>query len=438
MMDSVEDISYPLKTESDLDPLIDQAGDKKAVLIGGATHGTSEFYRWRARITQRLIKEKGFSFVAVEGGWPSCYQVNRYVKDPPNSSRSARDVLYAFNRWPTWIWANLEVLDFIEWLTNHNKGLPGDRRVGFYGLDIYSLWESLSTAVNYLEKTTIPDAAEIARQAYWCLEPYRHDVEGYDWAVASVPEAITLLPEFCEDKVVRLLSSLEYFPPIGAADAEEKFNAEQNALVAVDAERYYRIILRGDPDSWNLREEHMANTFFRLLDLYEKDIEPKGILWAHDTHVGDARATDMVDIDRVSIGQLLRDRLEVGETYLIGFGSYQGSMIAAEDWGAAAREMTLPPAIYGSWEYVFHGFNQKDRMVLFPINKEGAQFFSESRGHRSVGVIYDPSAEFGSYVPTILSDRYDAFLYIDGTSALHPLHLKPEIKGPPETFPSAV
>lgn len=430
MMDAIKNISYSLETESDLDSLIDQAGGAKAVLIGEATHGTSEFYRWRARITQRLIKEKGFMFVAVEGGWPDCYQVNRYVKNPPNSGKSAYDVLHAFNRWPTWLWANFETLNFVEWLASHNEGLPGDKRVGFYGLDVYSLWESLGVAVSYLERA-VPDAAEIARRVYRCFEPYRQNVERYAWTAEALPES-------CEDEVVRLLSTLEHLPPIAAVDAaEEKFNAEQNALVAIDAERYYRIMLRGDPDSWNLRDEHMANTFFRLLDFYGKGVQPKGIVWAHNTHVGDARATDMAEVGEVNIGQITRERLEVGETYLIGFGSYQGGVIAASDWGAPMQEMEVPPAVYTSWERVFHEFDQKDRMALFSANREEAKFFSERKGHRAIGVVYDPNAEFANYVPTILSDRYDAFLYIDKTSALHPLPIEPRIEGPPETFPSA-
>jgi len=431
MMNSIENISFSLETDSDLDPLIDQAGKATAVLIGAATHGTSEFYKWRARITRRLIEEKGFSFVAVEGDWPNCYQVNRYVKNAPDSSKSALDALYAFNRWPTWLWANFEVLEFVEWLANHNKGLAYNKRVGFYGLDVYSLWESLSAAVRFLEDS-VPDAAHIARQVYRCFEPYRH------YTKENVLKTISL-PESCEEEVIKLLSTLQHLPPVGnSSAAEERFNAEQNALIVADAERYYRVMLRGDPDSWNLREQHMANTFLRLLDFYESFTEgPKGIIWAHNTHVGDARATDMADIDRVSIGQLSRDMLTLGETFLVGFGSYQGSVTASDDWGAPMREMTLPPAIHESWERVLHELDQKDRIVIFSKDKEEAGFFSKSMEHRAVGAVYDPNAEFGNYVPTILSDRYDAFVYIDETSALHPIHIEPKLEEPPDTYPSS-
>ncbi|HZD60310.1 MAG TPA: erythromycin esterase family protein [Anaerolineae bacterium] len=430
MINDIESISFSLETEADLDLLIEEAGGKTAVLIGEATHGTHEFYQWRAQITKRLINEKGFSFVAVEGNWPECYRVNRYVKGDP-LVRHARDALSVFTRWPTWIWANNEVEEFIEWLAAHNKDIAEEQRVGFYGIDVYSLWESLNVAVQYLERT-IPDAAEIAREVYRCFEPYRHTVNSYPWTTESMPES-------CKDKVARLLSTLEHLPPIGATgEAEERFNAEQNALIALDAERYYRVMLEGDPESWNLREEHMAHTFFRLLNFYTRTAEAKGIIWAHNTHVGDMRATDRGEINEVSIGQLVRDALPVGETYLIGFGTYGGSVIAADDWNTPARKVTMPSAVYESWEGIFHELGQKNRIVLFPADKGGAQLLLERKGHRAVGVVYDPNAEFANYIQTILSDQYDAFLYIDKTSALRSLNIEPVSDGPPDTFPSAM
>lgn len=427
---AIREISYSLEIESDLDPLIEQVGDAPAVLIGAATHGTSEFYRWRAQITQRLIKEKGFAFVAVEGDWPVCYQVNRYVKGTAEPDKSAGDVLRAFNRWPTWLWANSEVEEFITWLVEHNKSLPDDRRIGFYGLDVYSLWESLNAAVKYLEDT-VPDAADAAKQVSRFFEPYRHDIEGHTWNAGLVPESH-------EDEVVKFLSTLEHLPPTGAVNtAEEKLSAEQNALVAIDAERYYRAMLSGDPDAWNVREGHMAATFFRLMQFYEQTTNPKGIIWAHNTHVGDAMATDMAATNQTSIGQIVRGALGAERTYLIGFGTYEGGVIAADDWDAPMKEMLVPSAVFESWEHRFHGFDGKNRMVLFTVNKDEAKFFSETRDHRSIGVIYDPNVEFANYVPTVLSDRYDAFLYIDRTSAVHPLPLKPRTGEPPDTYPSA-
>jgi len=430
VMDALRTISYSLENESDLDPLIEQAGDTQAVLIGTATHGTSEFYKWRAMITRRLIEEKGFCFVAVESDWPACYQVNRYVKSAAEPDQSGRDVLRAFNRWPTWLWANSEVEEFIKWLKEHNANQSGERQVGFYGLDVYSLWESLRAAVKYLEDT-IPDAANAVKQIYRKFEPSRRNIEGHAWGVGLVPE-----PQ--EDEVVRFLSALEHLPPVRATDAaEEKLSAEQNALVAIDAERYYRAMLSGDPDAWNVREGHMANTFFRLMDFYERTTDPKGIIWAHNTHAGDAQATDMVDTGQTSIGQIVRGALGAERTYLVGFGSYEGSLIAADDWDAPMKQMPLPPAMFDSWEHLFHGFDGGNRLVLFAANRQESQFFSQMRDHRGIGVVYDPNAEFATYTPTALRDRYDAFLYIDKTSALNPLPINPKIDEPPDTYPSA-
>lgn len=430
MENAFKKISFSLEADSDIDRLVDEAGGAGAVLIGEATHGTSEFYTWRAKITKRLIAEKGFKFVAVEGDWPDCYQVNSFVKDPIGSNKTAHQVLRGFNRWPTWMWANFEVQDFVEWLANHNKDLPPESRVGFYGLDIYSLWQSLSVAVKYLEET-MPQAAQVARRAYRCFEPYRHNIEGYAWHNAFVPES-------CEDEIVKLLSTLEHLPPIPSPNAaEEKLSAEQNALVALDAERYYRIMLEGDPEAWNMRGEHMANTFFRLMDFYEERVEPKGIIWAHNTHVGDARATEMADIGEFNIGQIVRDAFGMDRTYIIGFATYEGSVVAADDWDAPMKIMPLPPAVYDSWEHDFHSYEAKDRIAIFSLDREAAKAFSERKGQRAVGVVYDPNAEFANYVPTVLNDRYDALLYIEKTTPVHPIHMKPEIKGPPETYPSA-
>ncbi len=423
-------ISFPLETESDLDRLIDEAGNASAVLIGEATHGTSEFYQWRAKITQRLIADKGFNFIAVEGDWPDCYRINNFVKDPGDPQKTAHQVLHGFNRWPTWLWANFEVQDFIEWLASYNKDLPPELKVGFYGLDIYSLWQSLSVAVKYVEEA-MPQAAQVARRAYRCFEPCRHNIEGYAWQNPSIPES-------CEDEVVRLLSTLEHLPPMPSQNTrEEKFNAEQNALVAVDAEHYYRIMLRGDPEAWNTRDEHMASTFFKLMDFYEGAVEPKGIIWAHNTHIGDARATEMTDIGEFNIGEVIRGQLGMDRTYIIGFATYEGSIIAADDWDAPMKVMPLPPAVHGSWEHDFHQFEPKDKLVIFSLDREVAKAFSDRKGQREVGVVYDPDAEFANYVPTALSNCYDSLLYIEKTSPVHPIHMKAEVKGPPETYPSA-
>ncbi|MCL6471207.1 MAG: erythromycin esterase family protein [Firmicutes bacterium] len=429
-MDDIENISYSLETESDLDLLIEHAGHRRAVLIGGSTHGTAEFYKWRANITKRLIEEKGFSFVSVEGDWPHCYEVNRYVKGVINRGLEAEDILYVFNRWPTWIWANYETLDFIRWLAEYNTGISDEQKVGFYGLDFYSLWDSLSMAVKYLEET-VPEAAQTARQVYRCFEPQRRDIDGHKWTIALVSES-------CEEDIAKFLTSLQHLPPAKSADTEERFNAEQNALAVVDAERYYRVMPTGDPDTWNLREQHMANTFFRLREFHGKTFEAKGIIWAHNAHICDAGATEMADRSETSVGQLVRERLGKDEAYLIGFGTFQGRVVAAYDWDAPVRDMELPPAIYGSWESVLHNLGEKNRLLLFSRHKARNELFLEKRSHRTVGVVYDPNSEFPNYIETYLDEAYDAFLHIDTTSALHPFPTEPKTGEMPGTFPSAV
>jgi len=428
-MDALENISYPFEEENDLDPLIDLAGEKRAVLIGGSTHGTSEFYRWRAKIAQRLIEKRNFSFVAIEGDWPACYHINRYVKGLL-PGRSARDALSAFDRWPTWIWANEEVLDFIEWLAAYNKDLPENMKVGFHGLDIYNLPDSLTAAVRYMQSAN-PEIAERARNIYKCFETHKRILDGHSWSVTQSPES-------CQNEVSGFLSSLEHLPPAGEGiEEEEKLNAEQSMLTVIAAERYFRSILGGDPEAWNLREEHMSDTFFRLLNFYGKEFEAKGIVWAHNTHTGDAGATEMAGRTEVSVGQLVRDRLGKEQAFLIGLGTYRGRVIAASDWETSAQDMELPPAVYESWESVLHSFGERNRMLLFSRAGEKPGFFSEMSGHRAVGVIFDPNAEFGNYLQAALSDSYDSFLYIDRTSAINPLPVEPRAGELPDTYPFA-
>ena len=423
LTDELLKVSHELQDADDLTPLLDRIGDARYVLIGEASHGTSEFYTWRARLSQRLIREKGFSFVAVEGDWPDCYQVNRYVKGYDDAGNSALDVLHAFERWPTWMWANWEVVAFAEWLKGHNEGLPSEERVGFYGLDVYSLWESLEAVTGFLEDTD-PGALEAARRAYRCFEPYREDAHAYAEATAMVPTS-------CEAEVVKLLSELRGKVEAYPADAETRLNAEQNAHVAVNAERYYRAMIRGGSSSWNVRDTHMMDTLDRLM--VRRGAGAKAIVWEHNTHIGDARATDMAAAGMVNVGQLARERHSAEGVFLVGFGSYEGSVIAGDYWGAEMEEMPVPPAVPGSWEALLHGTGS-DRLLFSADLKDPA--FVERRGHRAIGVVYHPSRErFGNYVPTVLPRRYDAFLYLAKTKGLHPLHLEPKGGKTPDTYP---
>lgn len=317
LADVLERESTPLNSTNDLDPLIATVGNAHYVLLGEASHGTSDYYIWRARLSRRLIEEKGFSFVAVEGNRPDLYRVNEYVKNRPGSGSTAYKVLNAFERWPTWMWANWETVAFVEWLREYNDALPEGDKVGFYGLDVYSLWTSLNAVLAYVEREK-PTLLSIARQVQACFEPYGQDEQAYARA--------TLSGTSCEAEATTLLKALRS-NAYWLEDSETRFNAEQNAFTIVNAERYYRAMMEGGPKSWNLRDHHMADTLDRLVTHHGP--QAKSIVWEHNTHIGDARATTMAEEGMVNVGQLVRERHEGEGVVLVGFGSHRGSVIAA-------------------------------------------------------------------------------------------------------------
>jgi len=425
LAEEVHQLATPLNTREDLDPLIERIGDAHFVLLGEASHGTSEFYQWRARLSSRLITEKGFRFVAVEGDWPDCYGVNRYVKGYPDAGKNAKDVLHAFNRWPTWMWANWEIVAFAEWMHKFNK--DRSNKAGFYGLDVYSLWESMESILRYLENKD-PEAVQKALQAYQCFEPYHEDPQSYAWSTRMVPEN-------CEEEVIDLLLEMQQRANRYDGDPEAGFNAEQNALVIKNAERYYRAMVRTDSGSWNVRDLHMMETLDRLIDFHGPDT--KAIVWAHNTHVGDARYTDMAGAGMLNIGQVAREQLRKKGVVLVGFGSHHGSVIAGKSWGAPMERMNVPDGRPGSWEDILHQTGN-DQLLIFDQEKLSDEF-QKVRGHRAIGVVYHPDSESrGNYVPTVLPKRYDAFMYIDESQALNPLHIKPEEINPPDLYPWGV
>lgn len=428
--DAIERFAAPVSSAADLGRLVDMAADKRCVMLGEASHGTHEYYRWRAQISQRLIEEHGFTFVAVEGDWPDIHRLNRYVQGVGQDA-TAQATLHRNRRWPTWMWANWEVVAFAEWLRRHNERHAG-APVSMHGLDVYSLWESLAAVHAYLSEHE-PSAVPAAERAFRCFEPYREEGQLYSQALAFTPAS-------CEEAVVKLLAELRALPPgedgddaAGARpDPLERFSAQQNALVARNAESYYRAMLRGSAESWNVRDRHMMETLERLFQHHGEGA--KGIVWEHNTHVGDARYTDMADAGMVNVGQLGRTRFGNG-ALLVGFGSYQGSVIAGRNWDAPMESMRVPPAQPRSWEAEFHAAGAQDRLLLSD-DVRTQPGFSASRGHRAIGVVYHPELEsLGNYVPTILPDRYDAFVYLDETRALHPLHVQAEASGTPETYP---
>ena len=430
MVDAIRKRSHPLNSRDDLDPLMKRIGDARIVMLGEASHGTHEYYTWRAQITKRLVKEKGFRFIAVEGDWPDCYRVNRFIKGYDKENTTAYQVLHEFNRWPTWMWANWEIVALSEWLQKYNQDLPANKRIGFYGLDVYSLWESMESILQYLDKTD-PKALQTAEEAFRCFEPYRKE-EGRAYAQASM-----LVPELCENEVVDLLKEIRQKLPTYNTDHENVFSAEQNALVAVNAEKYYRAMVHGGPHSWNVRDMHMADTLERLMSFHGED--SKVIVWAHNTHVGDSRATDMVNEGMYNIGELIRMKHHEKGVVLVGFGSYQGTVIAGRSWGAALQAMEVPDAIKGSWEYLLHTAGEENKILMMEDFMHEDMMMENHIGHRAIGVVYSPyNEQYGNYVPSILPLRYDAFIFLDKTKALFPLHIKHDKQQIPETYPFGV
>jgi erythromycin esterase-like protein len=353
--------------------------------------------------------------------------VNRYVKG--GEGKSAEEVLHAFARWPTWMWANREVAHLVRWMRAHNERAIDDQMVGFYGLDVYSLWESMEAVIKYLERID-PEAVATARRAYSCFEPYNEDAQEYSRATALVPTS-------CQAEAVAALVALRSRAQEYRDEGRDAyFEAEQNGLVAKNAELYYRTMVRGGPTSWNVRDHHMTETLDRLMEHHGP--YAKAIVWEHNTHVGDARFTDMAGAGMVNVGQLVRQSHAKDGVCLVGFGTNKGSVIAGREWGAPMERMRVPEARAGSYEAAIHEGVGRDSLFLFREEEESLRAMREPRGHRAIGVVYDPRMEgWGNYVPTILPQRYDAFVFIDETKAVDPLHMPAIVGGEvPETFPS--
>ncbi|SFA70061.1 MULTISPECIES: erythromycin esterase family protein [unclassified Bacillus (in: firmicutes)] len=412
---AIQKWSVPIKSSDDLNPLIDRMAQSKIVLLGEASHGTSEFYTIRTEITKKLIKEKGFSFIAVEGDWPSCQEVNSYIKGFSKTYRNTEEIIIsAFHRWPSWMWANREVSSLVEWLKDFNRNNKSDKKIGFYGLDVYSLWESMDEILNYLKKINSSDL-ETAKKAFSCFEPFNRNNETY--AISA-----GYLSDDCTDEVVDLLTSIRSNTKTSNLDPEEALNLEVNALVAANAEEYYRSMVQSDSRSWNVRDKHMVEALNAIRKYYGEDA--KVIIWEHNTHVGDARATDMQREGMLNVGQIVREQHKKEDVFIAGFGTHKGTVIASEAWGAEQKIMDVPPAKAFSWEDYLFQAGSFDKWLLF--TDENRSYFSNILGHRAIGVVYQPEMEhYGNYVPSNLSARYDAFIYVDTSKALHPLQNYP-------------
>ena len=434
----VREIAQPLSgVPDDYHALLRLIGDARFVLLGEASHGTHEFYSERAAITKRLIAEKGFSILAIEADWPDSARVHRYVRSAAADAR-ADEALSGFRRFPTWMWRNTVVLEFIEWLRDFNKNIdPKRARVGFYGMDLYSLHASIDAVLKYLEKVDA-EAARRARLRYSCFDHFSREPQEYGYA--TTVGAI----ESCEQAVIEQLTELqrkatELLSRDGEVAAEEFFFAEQNARLVKDAEQYYRAMFRGRASSWNLRDRHMAETVENLVAHLDGSRQPKAIIWAHNSHLGDARATEMSHYGELNVGQLIRERLR-DDAMLIGFTTHHGTVTAASDWGAPAQRKNVRPALRGSYEELFH----ETGLPRFWIDLRGAGqigVLQQRRIERAIGVIYRPESErLSHYFHARLPEQFDAVIHIDETRAVEPLERTSiwDSSELPETYPFKV
>ena len=419
----------------DYDELLDLVGDARFVLLGEATHGTHEFYEERARITQRLIEEKGFHAVAVEADWPDAYRVNRYVRGQ-GDDLDANAALAGFVRFPNWMWRNTDVAGFVEWLRAHNQktGKAGGRQVGFYGLDLYSLFTSLREVLAYLDKVD-PQAAKIARERYACFDHYYEDSQHYGYS-ASLD-----LSASCEEGVLEQLNQMqrrayEYSQKDGSEDGF--FYAQQNARLVKNAEEYYRTMFRGRVSSWNLRDSHMAETLEALAQHLSRHGEPaKIVVWEHNSHIGDARATEVGQLGEWNVGELARKAYD-GQTRLIGFSTYEGYVTAASEWDGPAEHKRVRPGMPGSYEELLHDTGIERFLLPLRGDNPAREALMQRRLERAIGVIYLPRTERQShYFSAQMAIQFDAVIHIDRTTAVTPLDPGGgwHSEEPPETYP---
>jgi erythromycin esterase-like protein/predicted phosphoribosyltransferase len=403
----------------DYDGLIRAIASARVVLLGEASHGTHEFYRERAFITERLIAEAGFSAVAVEADWPDAYRVNRYVRGASEDA-SAVDALGDFSRFPTWMWRNTDVVAFVEWLRAHNDTQPVDRRAGFYGIDLYSLRTSIQAVLEYLSKVD-PAAARVARARYACFDHFGDELQSYGLATESQ------LADSCEQQAVSQLVDLqrrraEYASRDGRIARDDFFYAEQNARLVRDAEQYYRTMFRGQRESWNLRDRHMADTLGDLLRFLDQSgSQSRVIVWAHNSHLGDARATEMGEHGELNVGQLVRERFGA-DAALVGFTTYTGTVTAASDWDEPAQKKIVRPGLVGSYERLLHDTGIPRFMLPLRDDARLSRALASRRLERAIGVIYRPDTERTShYFHARLANQFDFVLHFDRTTALEPL-----------------
>ena len=428
-------VVHPLTGAIDqYDPLLDLIGDARFVLLGEASHGTHDFYRERVQITKRLILERGFTAVAVEADWPHALRVHRYVQGGGDDA-DAVEALGGFRRFPTWMWRNADVLDFVGWLRGQNDARSSAHKVGFFGLDLYSLHDSMAAVLAYLENVD-PAAARRARHRYACFDHFGEDTQAYGYATGFG------LSRSCEQEVVSQLVELRQRRARALApDADGWFYAEQNARLVRNAEEYYRTMFLGRVSSWNLRDRHMMETLDALdAHLGRDGRPPKIVVWEHNSHLGDARATDMGHLGELNVGQLVRER-HGRDAALVGFTTYAGTVTAASDWDAPAERKRVRPALAGSYEALLHEVGIPRFLVPLRTSAPAANMLRTPRLERAIGVVYKPETELQShYFHATMPEQFDAVLHFDESRAVEPLERSSdwETGEAPETYPTGM
>jgi len=430
LMKIIPEHAYKMSSESDVDPVLTALGDSRVIMIGEASHGTHEYYKIRAEITKRLILDKQLSFVAVEGDWPDIYRINRFVCGI-GEDQNAREALGDFERFPLWMWRNTVVEEFVEWLKQHNDQFEDARdKVRFYGLDMYSLFRSADLVIEYLDRVDQEDAT-LARQRYGTLNQYRDNEHSYGRDIMR-KRTVSREKEVLDMLIMMMNKGSEYVRRGGFVDGDELFFNQQNAIVVKDAEEYYRKSMYGGATTWNIRDKHMFDTLLALLHMHEGKTgkKAKAAVWAHNSHLGDARATEYSrETGEWNIGQLVRQHIGKEDSFSIGFTSYTGTVTAAPEWGQPCRKFNLTPAFEDSYEALFHKALAGNWMTVLRANNKDiapnaalVKLLSLERTERMVGVQYVKSAERQAhYVPANLPQQFDVIVHWDVTKALQPL-----------------
>jgi erythromycin esterase len=408
---------YPLKNEKDLDILVKEIDTSRIVLLGEASHGTSEYYNWRAAISKRLIMEKGFNFIAVEGDWTDSYKVNNFIKGEKKDSNAVITLLKEYNRWPTWLWANYEVASLVGWLNEYNQNRPAKDKIGFYGLDLFNIAAAANEIMLYL-KPTDSAALHAVKSFQQCFKPYANDEQQY----SKVGSGRISNCKESANQLLHIIHSLAIKP----SQTETDFAIEQDAQVVFDGELYLRT--RGNPvDGWNFRDNHMLETINRILKLYGPT--SKAIIWAHNNHLGDAQYATMIWEGKTNLGNMLRHQYGVKNVFIVGFGSYSGSIIAAEKWGTPYKTMPVALADDSTWEQKMHQLNTENKIIICKELKDKPSML-RWMSHIGIGVTYHPLDRTGIYSLSVIPNRYDAFLFFDHTNALHPIETPVKGKEP--------